>query len=96
MYHREKRNPFRVSEECRLQPTQLIDGIQAAMRDMRVRHEIDVSLFMNELTRFAEAELAGARCAGFVRGGDKAKSWKAMFDNWDGNTGAESHISVRW
>ena len=59
MYHREKRNPFRVNEECRLQPTQLMDGIQAAMRDMEVSYEIDETLFMNELTRFAETELAG-------------------------------------
>ena len=95
MCHREKRNPFRVNEEYRLQPTQLMGGMQAAMRDMRVRHEIDVTLFMNELTRFAETELAGTRCAGFVCGGDMAKNWKEMFDNWDENTVAESHISVR-
>ena len=95
MYHREKRNPFRVNEEFRLQSTQLMDGIQAAMRDIEVSYEIDVTLFMNELTRFAETELAGTRCAGFVCGGDMAKNWKEMFDNWDENTVAESHISVR-
>ena len=96
MYHREKRNTFRVNEECRLQSTQLMDGIQAAMRNMRIRHEIDVTLFMNELTRFTETELAGTRCAGFVCGGDMSKNWKEMFDNWDESTVAKSHISVRW
>ena len=96
MCHREKRNPFRVNAECRLQPTQLMGGIQSAMRDMRVRHEMDVTLFMNELTRFAETELAGTSCAGFVCDGDMAKNWKAMFDNWDEDTVAKSDLCVCW
>ena len=79
-----------------MQSTQLMDGIQAAMRDMEVLHEIDVTLFMNELTRFTETELAGTSCAGFVCGGDMAKNWKEMFDNWNEGTVAKSDLSVCW
>ena len=94
MCHREKRNPFGVDKVCRLQSTQLMDGIQAAMRDMEVLHEIDVTLFMNELTRFTGTALADTSCTGFVRGG--AKNWKAMFDNWDEDTVAKSDLCVCW
>ena len=95
MCHREKRNPFRVSEECRLQSKHLMDAIQAAMRDMKLCFEIDVAICMNELTRFTETELAGTLCAGFVSGGGMANNWKEMFEEWDKDTVAKSYLSVR-
>ena len=74
----------------------LTAGIQSAMTNLRLSFETDVDEFINRLTGLTESELTGKRCMGFVGDGDMAKNWKAMFEGWDDDTVAKSHISVRW
>ena len=57
--------------------------------------ELSIMTFVNKLIGFNPDVLKDTPWMGFVGDGDMAKNWKAMFERWDKDTVAKSHISVR-
>ena len=103
MNRNKNQTPFIIKEEYRPEPTLeeeptpgalLTAGIQSAMTDLRLSYKTNVDEFIKRLIDLAEKELTGKRWMGFVGDGDMAKNWKAMFEGWDEDTVAKSHISV--
>ena len=70
--------------------------IEDNMKDQRISYELNVMTFVNKLIGFKLDVLKNTPWMGFVGDGDMAKNWKAMFEGWDDDTVAKSHISVRW
>ena len=74
---------------------ELAEKIKGDMKVKRASYELNVMTFVNKLIEFQLDVLKDTPWMGFVGDGDMAKNWKAMFEKWDQDTVAKSHISVR-
>ena len=77
----------------------IVNKIDAVMQEIGLSYEtkdFEVDTFKGKLNEFQNDVLKDTQWMGFAGDGDMAKNWKAMFEEWDQETVAKSHISVRW